>query len=198
MADDKTLREKILSSDDDSIFFRSDFPEYHTESVGRVLSELTGEGRLLRIASGIYVKPRMSRFGPVRPSVDKIVSAIAERDKVQVLPAGVVALNMLGLSAQVPMVYCYLTMGSARTIKFDGFKVILKRGVPRNFAYKTRLIALLVQALRALGEENVEDEERSQIAMLLANEPDRDALRSDVQMMPEWMRRLVKPMIGED
>ena len=33
MADDKTLREKILSSKDDSIFFRSDFPEYHTESV---------------------------------------------------------------------------------------------------------------------------------------------------------------------
>lgn len=63
--------------------------------------------------------------------------------------AGVVALNILGLSTQVPMVYCYLTMGSARTIKFDGFKVILKRGVPRNFAYKTRLIALLVQAQTA-------------------------------------------------
>ena len=195
MADDKTLREKILSSEDDSIFFRSDFPEYHTESVGRVLSELTKEGRLLRIASGIYVKSRMTRFGPVKPSVDKIVNAIAERDRVQVLPAGVVALNILGLSTQVPMVYCYLTMGSARTIKFDGFKVILKRGVPRNFAYKTRLIALLVQALKALGEENVEDEERSQIAMLLANEPDREALERDVLRMPAWMKRMVKGLM---
>ena len=195
MADDKTLREKILSSEDDSIFFRSDFPEYHTESVGRVLSELTKEGRLLRIASGIYVKSRMTRFGPVKPSVDKIVNAIAERDRVQVLPAGVVALNMLGLSTQVPMVYCYLTMGSARTIKFDGFKVILKRGVPRNFAYKTRLIALLVQALKALGEGNVEDEERSQIAMLLEKEPDREALERDVQRMPAWMKRMVKGLM---
>ena len=195
MADDKTLREKILSSEDDSIFFRSDFPEYHTESVGRVLSELTKEGRLLRIASGIYVKSRMTRFGPVKPSVDKIVNAIAERDRVQVLPAGVVALNMLGLSTQVPMVYCYLTMGSARTIKFDGFKVILKRGVPRNFAYNTRLIALLVQALKALGEENVEDEELSQIAMLLANEPDREALERDVLRMPAWMKRMVKGLM---
>ena len=195
MADDKTLREKILSSEDDSIFFRSDFPEYHTESVGRVLSELTKEGRLLRIASGIYVKSRMTRFGPVKPSVDKIVNAIAERDRVQVLPAGVVALNMLGLSTQVPMVYCYLTMGSARTIKFDGFKVILKRGVPRNFAYKTRLIALLVQALKALGEENVEDEELSQIAMLLEKEPDREALERDVLRMPAWMKRMVKGLM---
>ena len=86
-------------------------------------------------------------------------------------------------------------MGSARTIKFDGFKVILKRGVPRNFAYKTRLIALLVQALKALGEENVEDEELSQIAMLLANEPDREALERDVLRMPAWMKRMVKGLM---
>lgn len=198
MTEDKTLRERILQAENDSIFFRSDFPEYHPESVGRVLSELTTENTLIRISPGIYVKPRMSRFGPVMPSVGKLVNAIAERDKVQVIPAGVVALNMLGLSTQVPMVYCYLTMGSARTLKLGNIKVILKRGVPRNFAYKTKLIAMLVQAMRALGEGNVEEEERSQIACLLTKEPDIEALRSDVLMMPEWMRRIVKPMLGED
>lgn len=197
MVEEKTLREKILEAEYDSVFFRSDFPEYHPESVGRVLSELANEDSLLRLAPGIYVKPRVSRFGPVMPSVEKVVKAIAERDKVQVIPAGVVALNMLGLSTQVPMVYCYLTMGSARTINLGNIKVILKRGVPRNFAYKTKLIAMLVQALRALGEGNVEDEELSQIAMLLTKEPDKEALRNDVQMMPEWMKRIVKPLLQE-
>lgn len=197
MVEEKTLREKILEAEYDSVFFRSDFPEYHPESVGRVLSELANEDSLLRLAPGIYVKPRVSRFGPVMPSVEKVVKAIAERDKVQVIPAGVVALNMLGLSTQVPMVYCYLTMGSARTINLGNIKVILKRGVPRNFAYKTKLIAMLVQALRALGEGNVEDEELSQIAMLLTKEPDKEALRNDVQMMPEWMKRIVKPLLHE-
>jgi len=198
MTDEQTIKEKILAAEDDSIFFRSDFPEHHPESVGRVLSQLTDENLLVRIASGIYVKPRMSRFGPVMPSVDKLVNAIAERDKVQVIPVGVVALNMLGLSTQVPMVYSYLTMGSARTIMIGSSKVILKRGVPRNFAYKTKLIALLVQALKALKEKNVEEEHLQQIAMLLTKEPDREALRNDVLMMPEWMRRIVKPMIQEE
>ena len=40
----------------------------------------------------------MSHFGPVLPSVDKIVQAIAVRDNALVLPSGNKALNVLGLS----------------------------------------------------------------------------------------------------
>lgn len=195
--DEKSLKDQILGAEENSLFFRSDFPQYHTESVGRVLSALTDEGVLVRLSPGIYVKPRMSRFGPVMPSVEKVVEEIAVRDKVQVLPAGAAALNALGLSTQVPMSYCFLTMGSARTLMIGNKKVTLKRGVPRNFAYRTRLIALLVQALRTLGEKNVGEQELAQIRRLVSQEPDRVALVSDVLMMQEWMKRIVKPMIKE-
>lgn len=189
------MKDQILGAEENSLFFRSDFPQYHTESVGRVLSALTDEGVLVRLSPGIYVKPRMSRFGPVMPSVEKVVEEIAVRDKVQVLPAGAAALNALGLSTQVPVSYCFLTMGSARTLMIGNKKVTLKRGVPRNFAYRTRLIALLVQALRTLGEKNVGEQELAQIRRLVSQEPDRVALVSDVLMMQEWMKRIVKPMI---
>lgn len=195
--DEKSLKDQILGAEENSLFFRSDFPQYHTESVGRVLSALTDEGVLVRLSPGIYVKPRMSRFGPVMPSVEKVVEEIAVRDKVQVLPAGAAALNALGLSTQVPVSYCFLTMGSARTLMIGNKKVTLKRGVPRNFAYRTRLIALLVQALRTLGEKNVGEQELAQIRRLVSQEPDRVALVSDVLMMQEWMKRIVKPMIKE-
>lgn len=195
--DEKSLKDYIIDAEDNSLFFRSDFPQYHVESVGRVLSALTEEGMLVRLSPGIYVKPRMSRFGPVMPSVEKVVEGIAVRDKVQVLPSGAAALNALGLSTQVPVSYCFLTMGSARTLMIGNKKVTLKRGVPRNFAYKTRLIALLVQALRALGERNVGEQELAQIRRLVDAEPDREALISDVLMMQEWMKRIVKPMVME-
>ena len=195
--DEKSLKDQILGAEENSLFFRSDFPQYHTESVGRVLSALTDEGVLVRLSPGIYVKPRMSRFGPVMPSVEKVVEEIAVRDKVQVLPAGAAALNALGLSTQVPVSYCFLTMGSARTLMIGNKKVTLKRGVPRNFAYRTRLIALLVQALRTLGEKNVGEQELAQIRRLVSQEPDKVALVSDVLMMQEWMKRIVKPMIKE-
>ena len=57
------------------------------------LSELTTEGLLVKIAYGIYSKPRKSKFEVVLPSVDKVVQAIAIRDKAEVLPFGMTALN---------------------------------------------------------------------------------------------------------
>ena len=193
--DGLTLRQRIEAMPEDCILFRSDFPEYHTEFVGSILSELTNEGMLVKIAQGIYTKPRKSRFGVVLPSVEKVVQAIAVRDNAEVLPSGITALNALGLSTQVPMNYTYLTTGSERTVKLSNRKVVLKRGVPKNFCYGTRLISLLVQALKALKRENVGVEELNIIQQLVSKEPDKETLIKDVDMMPAWMKRIVKPML---
>lgn len=190
-----TLRKRIETLPEDSVLFRSDFPEYHSEFVGETLAELTQEGLLVKLAHGIYAKPRWSRFGVVLPSVDKIVQAIAARDNAEVLPSGMTALNVLGLSTQVPMKYSYLTTGSERTIKLKNQEIRLKRGVPKNFCYKTKLITLLVQALKALKQQNVGQEEIQVIRSLISKEPDRIALAKDVDMMPNWMKRIVKPML---
>ena len=190
-----TLRKRIEALPEDCVLFRSDFPEYHSEFVGETLAELTQEGLLVKLAQGIYAKPRWSRFGVVLPSVDKIVQAIAARDNAEVLPSGMTALNVLGLSTQVPMKYSYLTTGSERTIKLKNQEIRLKRGVPKNFCYKTKLIALLVQALKALKQQNVGQEEIQVIRSLISKEPDRIALAKDVDMMPNWMKRIVKPML---
>ncbi|MCS3061637.1 DUF6088 family protein [Parabacteroides distasonis] len=193
--DGATLRQRIEAMPEDCILFRSDFPEYHTEFVGSVLSELTTEGMLVKIAHGIYAKPRNSRFGVVLPSVDKVVQAIAVRDNAEVLPSGMTALNALGLSTQVPMNYTYLTTGSERTINLSNRKVVLKRGVPKNFCYGTRLISLLVQALKALKKENVGEIELNVIRQLVLKETDKETLVKDVDMMPAWMKRIIKPML---
>ena len=193
--DGVTLRQRIEAMPEDCILFRSDFPEYHTEFVGSVLSELTNEGILVKIAHGIYAKPRNSRFGVVLPSVDKVVQAIAVRDNAEVLPSGITALNALGLSTQVPMNYTYLTTGSERTINLSNRKVVLKRGVPKNFCYGTRLISLLVQALKALKKENVGEGELNVIRQLVSKETDKVTLVKDVDMMPAWMKRIIKPML---
>lgn len=190
-----TLRERIEALPEDSVLFRSDFPEYHSEFVGGTLAELTQEGLLVKLAQGVYAKPRKSRFGIVLPSVDKIVQAIAARDNAEVLPSGMTALNVLGLSTQVPMKYSYLTTGSERTIELDNQEIRLKRGVPKNFCYETKLIALLVQAMKTLKQQNVGEEELQVIRSLISREPNRSALAKDVDMMPIWMKRIVKPML---
>ena len=193
--DNITLRQRIEAMPEDSILFRSDFPEYHAEFVGGTLSELANEGVLTKIAQGIYAKPRKSRFGVVLPTVDKVVQAIATRDNAQILPSDMTALNVLGLSTQVPMNYTYLTTGSERTVKLANRQVTLKRGVPKNFCYETHLVALLVQALRALKRENINEDGLRTISSLISKEPNKESLMRDVDMMPAWMKRIIKPML---
>ncbi|MBR2193978.1 MAG: hypothetical protein IJ911_00030 [Salinivirgaceae bacterium] len=194
--DNTTLKDRIEAMPEDTILFRSDFPEYHSEYVGSVLAELTNNDVLVKLSQGIYAKPRKSRFGVVLPSVDKVVQAIALRDNAEVIPSGMTALNALGLSTQVPMNYTYLTTGSERIVKLKNQQVAFKRGVPKNFCYGTRLITLLVQALKLLQQRNLKGTDLQTIRSLVAKEQDKATLTKDVDMMPAWMKRVVKPMIA--
>lgn len=56
-----------------------------THYASNILSELCNEGKLVRVATGIYVKPKESRFGPVIPTIGEIAQTIAKRDDAQLL-----------------------------------------------------------------------------------------------------------------
>lgn len=192
-----SLKERIEEIPEDTILFRSDFPEYHFEYVGGTFAELTQNGILVKISQGVYAKPRKSRFGIVLPSVEKIIQAISTRDNAEVLPSGVTALNVLGLSTQIPINYTYLTTGSERNIKLNNKEIVLKRGVPKNFCYQTKLAALLVQALKALKQNNIHNKEIQIIRHLISKEPNKPTFFKDVDKMPAWIKRIIKPMLYE-
>ena len=195
MTEDRPLRQIIEEIPPGSVLFRTDFPRYNAEFVGNVLSKLVEDGIIIKLAQGIYYRPKMSRFGAVRPSVTQLAESIANRDNAVILPVGETALNELGLSTQVPMTYTFLTNGSSRTINLGNQTIVFKRGVPRNFAYSTTLMAYLVQALRALGKDNVGEAELSQIRKLIRMEPEQDKLSQDLMMVPVWMRKLLSPIV---
>ena len=133
----------------------------------------------------------MSRFGIVYPSVKEIVEAIAKRDNAQVLPTGNTALNQLGLSEQVPMNSEFITSGSARVIKIGNRTIRLRRSVPKNFAYKGELMPVLVQAMKAIGKDNLTEEHLGQIRRLLAEHPEEQTWQQDIQLAPAWVRKVV-------
>ena len=192
----KDIYGRIASLEGGSVIFASDFLDLCTErQAGRVLTELESKGEIKRLARGIYCKPTVTRFGPLYPDVSKIVEAVAKRDHAQVLPSGYTAANMLGLSTQVPMAYTYITSGSSRQLTVDGKTINLQRAVPRNFAYKTRLAALIVQALKATGAENIGPEEISALKNAIDKHPDKEAFRCDVLLMPVWMKTIITPLL---
>lgn len=192
----KDIYGRIVSLEGGSVIFASDFLDLCTErQAGRVLTELEAKGEIKRLARGIYCKPILTRFGPLYPDVSRIVEAVAQRDHAQVLPSGYTAANILGLSTQVPMAYTYITSGSSRQLIVDGKAINLQRAVPRNFAYKTRLAALIVQALKATGAENIGPEEISALKNAINKHPDKEAFQSDVLLMPVWMKTIITPLL---
>ena len=196
MSIEDKIRNQIRSDEAGTLYFISDFAEHGNDVfISRVLSECVNDGLLLRIANGIYCKPIETRFGPLFPSVEELVEAIARRDNAQILPTGETAQNQLGLSTQVPMNSVYLTTGSARKLVLRGRTVTLKRSVPRNFACKNDFMAALIQALKSIGKDNLTEEHMSTIIGLLKEHLDDATYVDDLKTAPIWVRKMLSEII---
>ncbi len=193
-----TIRQAVNTSKGGEVFFVSDFSRAGNEVyVSRFMSEMVADKKLERLGNGIYYKPIVTRFGVVRPSIDKVVESIARRDKAQVMPTGQTSEYLLGLSTQVPMNYVYLTSGSARRINVGKTSVIFKRSVPKNFAYKSAFMSSLVQAMKSIGEKNLTDRHRAQIAELIEKHADMTTFYEDLKLAPIWIKKTLLQIVKE-
>ena len=129
--------------------------------------------------------------GVLLPSVDDIVDAIAKRDHIKVVPTGVHAQNMLGLSTQVPMNYVFLTNGYSKSLTVLGnIQVKFKQTSPKNISFQNKLAMLITYALRDYGQDNVSADQIEHIHTLLRQEPQEKVLK-DLALMPVWIRNIV-------
>jgi hypothetical protein len=177
------------------IFFADDFVSMGSaENIRQALGRFTKNEKIVRVANGIYCYPEVDDklgLGVLMPSFDQIANAIAERSHARIVPTGDYALNVLGLSAQVPMNCVYLTDGSPRRIEISGGRgIIFKKTAPKNLAFKNRLAMLITSALKSIGRDNVTTEQIAQIEQLLKKE-NKDAVLADLALMPIWIRKIV-------
>lgn len=187
---------RLEESPEHSVFFLNDFVELGSvETVRKVLLQACMMGVISHLSHGIYIKPLKSRFGEVPPSLDAIAKEIAERDHVKIMPAGNTAANIIGLSTQIPMSASYLTTGSSRTINIGNRRIKFRHAAPRDFAYKGMIIPLIVQALKDLGEGNVDENTSSSILRYMSNAKDWDTFSEDLLLAPAWIQSVIKPII---
>ena len=191
------IEQQILNLERGSIFFPDDFVDLGTpEAIRQSLTRLCKEGTIIRIAQGIYCYPEIEEklgLGILQPSSEQIAEAMAKRDHARIVPTGAYALNVLGLSTQVPMNYVYLTDGSKREVEISNGRTIkFKNTAPKNLAFQSRLAMLITFALKSLKKkENVEDWQIKRISELLKNEP-KELVMADFKLMPVWIRNIIK------
>jgi hypothetical protein len=190
---DKHIIEKIKKAKGGTVFFSEDFLRFgSSKAVGKALERLVEKGEISRVARGMYARLKTHElFGEVKPTTEEIAKAIAKRDKARIIPTGVLALNALGLSAQIPLKIVYLTDGSARTVKVGQRTIKFKKASPKNLAATGNISGLVIQALKEIGKDNVtEDEIKIVLKQLKKEEPHR--LEHDIKLAPEWIRIIMR------
>ncbi len=190
--DDKVII-KIKKAKRGSLFFVEDFLSFGSaKAIAKALERMVEKGEVFRVARGIYARLENDPvLGLIKPSTEAIAEAIGKRDKARIVPTGVMALNALGLSTQVPMNAVYLTDGAARKIDLGKRKILFKKSAPKNLSSIGKISSLVIQALKVIGKENVTEQEINIILKQLQKE-EQSRLEHDIRLAPEWIRVIMR------
>ncbi len=193
---ENTILNSIKKRGRGTVFFSSDYSKVGEKSaVLKALERMAAGGTIVRVARGIYCYPKIDKelgFGTLYPTYEEIAQAIAKRDKARIVPAGIYAMNRLGLSTQVPMNVVYLTDGSSRKVAINGNRGIqFKHVAPKNLAFQNQLALLINSALKEIGQDNITEKDKTRITSLLSNES-KDSVMQDVKLMPDWIASIIR------
>lgn len=178
-------------------FTKTDFVAAFGEvNIHQALSTLARAGTIRRVCHGVYDYPRYSELlgQPLSPDIDQVAQALARKFNWRIQPSGEAALNLIGLSTQVPGRWIYLSDGPSReyAIGDDGRQILAFRKSPlKDTGFKYRESGLLVQALKALGKEHVDSAVIESLRRWLDPELRRHILR-DTQAVAGWILQIIK------
>ena len=166
-------------------------------AVASALKRFKARGVVRQLARGLYDYPVQDPvLGMATPSADAIARALVVRDAIRLQPSGAYAANVLGLSEQVPSRIVFLTDGPARKVKIGIREILLQHTTPRNMAPAGRKSGTLIQALRHLGQKQVDDKVLATVRRHITT-PERSAILKDLRHAPVWIADLLRPLVVE-
>ena len=167
------------------------------QTVRKALQLLCDRDQIRRLAPGLYDYPRHHpKLGDLTPTPDQIAQALAYKDSSRIQPSGAYAANLLGLSEQVPARAVFLTDATDRTVTVGRQEIALKRTTPKNMATAGRVSGLVIQALRYLGRDNVDQAVIDQLARRLSADDRRQLIR-DIRFAPAWIGAIFRRLAPE-
>lgn len=170
-----------------------------SDSIRKALSNLERDGLIRRLAFGIYDYPRYhDKLGELPPKIENVIKAIIEKEKIKHQPSGAYAANLLGLSEQVPAKVTILTEGSAKKVQIGRTEITFKKTTPKNMLTAGTITGLVIQALRYLGKEKVNEEIIGKLRSSIGPD-DKKRLLLDMEknLAPVWISKIIRKEILE-
>lgn len=159
-SEDKVLS-RVYGNGRGYAFSSSDFiDKLSITNIDKALSTLTKKKKIRRVARGIYDYPKYSELlkKELSPDIEKVALAYARKFNWNIEVSGNTALNILGISTQVVGKYTYLSNGPNKIYKLEnGSTIEFKKSSLKNIGFKYEESSLIVQALKALGKDRVDE-----------------------------------------
>lgn len=190
----KLIRDRINRSDIGTVYVAVDFVDISDKtSVNAYLARLVDEGLIRRVLRGVYDKPEYNDFLEeyVAPSPDKVANALARNFGWSIVPCGDTALNLLGLSTQVPAAWVYVSDGTYKEYAYDNTTIQFKRTTNKEVSKLSYKTALTVQALKALGKDKIDDVVISRLSKLLTAE-EKKTMLEEAKAATSWIYEYIK------
>lgn len=190
----KLIRDRINRSDIGTVYVAVDFVDISDKtSVNAYLARLVDEGLIRRVLRGVYDKPEYNDFLEeyVAPSPDKVANALARNFGWTIVPCGDTALNLLGLSTQVPAAWVYVSDGTYKEYTYDNTTIQFKRTTNKEVSKLSYKTALTVQALKALGKDKIDDVVISRLSKLLTAE-EKKTMLEEAKAATSWIYEYIK------
>jgi hypothetical protein len=194
----QTMRDQIVARIEKlgagKAFSAKDFLDIASRgTVDMAFGSLIQSGKIRRIRRGLYDMPKINEAlgGKLSPDIDEAARAIARRQRWKIVPDGAWAANLLGLSTQVPSKIIYLTDGPNNEVPIGRRVIQFKHARPKAIAGLEGKFALVVQALRYLGKENVGPREIETLRAALSLAEKRKLVK-DARFGVDWIYEVAK------
>lgn len=188
------ILEKIKDAGSGDILIVSDFLDIASlQAIKKALSRLVENGSLRRVMRGVYEKPKYNNFlyEYVSPSPDKVAQALARNYGWTIVPCGDTALNLLGLSDQTPTVWSYVSDGTYKKYEFDKIVLDFKKTSNKEVSKISYKTALLIQALKAFGKENITADVIATLANQLTKQ-EKNTMLTEAKYATVWIYETIK------
>lgn len=194
------IRGNIENAENGSVFVSTDFTDItDKKTVNMGLIRLADEGLIKKILFGVYYKPEFSKLlgETVAPSPNKVAHALARNFGWTIVPCGDTALNLLGLSTQVPSQWVYVSDGAYKEYTFDNTTIKFKRTTNKEISKVSYKTALTIQALKALGKENITEQVILRLKKILTDE-EKEKMLAESKSATAWVLELIKVICKDE
>ena len=188
------ISNKINSFDANKVFFANDFLDIASNAtVRQILKRLADEDKIKRVIDGFYYNPKYSELiGEYEAvSIHELALAIARKYNWNIAPYNSTALNLLGLSTQVPTHYKYISSGRYKKYKIGDTILEFKKVNPGEIANMSLKTATVIQSIKSLGKENITSEVIQKIRENLT-EKERTDLMNESKSVSAWIYEVIR------